>query len=72
MIMRGNEESIPWDQLEPVLIDLETACRTGDIPMVIDLLQRAVSGFKPMSENSDLLWRIQGQAAVADPSFSTD
>ena len=72
MIMRGNEESIPWDQLEAVLIDLETACRTGDIPMVIDLLQRAVSGFKPMSENSDLLWRIQGQAAVADPSVSTD
>ncbi|MDG2030844.1 MAG: nucleoside-diphosphate sugar epimerase/dehydratase [Phycisphaerales bacterium] len=72
MIMRGNEESIPWDELEPWLTELESACTSSNVPVVIDLLQRAVSGFTPLGDSSDVLWRIRGGSSVADHSILSD
>jgi FlaA1/EpsC-like NDP-sugar epimerase len=72
MIMRGNEESIPWDELEPWLTELESACTSSNVPVVIDLLQRAVSGFTPQGDSSDVLWQIRGGASVADQSILSD
>jgi FlaA1/EpsC-like NDP-sugar epimerase len=72
MIMRGNEESIPWDELEPWLTELESACTSSNVPVVIDLLQRAVSGFTPQGDSSDVLWQIRGGSSVADQSILSD
>lgn len=56
MIMRGNEETIDWHALEPVLRSLESACRSGDVPALMSLLKQVVSGFTPDAEASDLVW----------------
>jgi FlaA1/EpsC-like NDP-sugar epimerase len=72
MIMRGNEESIPWNELEPWLIELESACASSNVPVVIDLLQRAVSGFTPQGDSSDLIWRIRGGSSAADQSILSE
>ncbi|MGZ8191129.1 MAG: polysaccharide biosynthesis protein [Methylococcaceae bacterium] len=56
-IMRAEDQVIPWTDLEKMLVTLEQASKRDDFECVRDVLSRAVLGFKPQCEISDLLWK---------------
>ena len=58
-IMRTEEESLSWDDLNPLLERLEKACQTLNLRAIRDVLQEAVDGFEPKDEISDPLWSIR-------------
>src|SRR5690606_15117963 len=53
MIMRANEEFLPWEQLQAVLEELFTAVEREDFVGVRQLLQRVVNGYVPEGEIVD-------------------
>ncbi|WP_417533254.1 polysaccharide biosynthesis protein [Marinobacterium stanieri] len=55
MIMRAEEESLAWGELEPVLVEIQSHCENGEALPIRDLLQRLVSGYQPRGEVVDLL-----------------
>lgn len=54
-IMRAAEHALRWEELEPLLFELEAAIKADNSDIVRALLQRAVPEFKPQSENGDVL-----------------
>ena len=54
-IMRAAEQSLPWDELEPLLFELEAAIESENSDAILSLLKKAVPEFNPQSENGDLL-----------------
>ncbi|MDP2285105.1 MAG: nucleoside-diphosphate sugar epimerase/dehydratase, partial [Pseudohongiella sp.] len=63
-IMRAEEDFLPWNELEPMLSDLESACQRLDLETIRQLLIRAVVGFNPESLKDDLFWPNQNSASV--------
>jgi len=55
LIMRAEEESLPWPELESILGDMQIAINNCDQKRLRDLLIQAVPGFKPQCEISDLM-----------------
>ncbi len=55
-IMRAEEESLPWDELEVLLSRLDLACKQIDLKEIRSLLMEAVDGFEPKEAVSDPLW----------------
>jgi FlaA1/EpsC-like NDP-sugar epimerase len=53
MIMRANEEHLPWDSFKKVLADLLAAVERDDYGRVRQLLRETVSGYKPEGEIVD-------------------
>jgi len=58
MIMRAEEEMLAWDDLKLILDELEKAVARGDQDKIRQLLIKAVPGFKPQSEITDILYVI--------------
>jgi len=58
MIMRAEEEMLIWDDLKLILDELEKAVDSGDHDKLRLLLIKAVPGFKPQSEITDILYNI--------------
>ena len=56
LIMRAQEEMLAWDELEPILNDLQTAIQDCDQHKLRELLIELVPGFKPQCEISDILY----------------
>ena len=53
MIMRANEEHLPWDSFKKVLGDLLAAVERDDYDRVRQLLRETVSGYKPEGDIVD-------------------
>jgi FlaA1/EpsC-like NDP-sugar epimerase len=60
MIMRAEEESIPYDELLPALRDLTQCCERMDCRGITQILAAAVSGFARHEIRHDHLWVKQG------------
>ena len=56
LIMRAEEELLTWDELEPILNNLQTAIQDCDQHKLRELLIELVPGFKPQCEISDILY----------------
>lgn len=54
-IMRAAEHALRWDELEPLLFELEAAVRAENSDTVRALLKKAVPEFEPQAENGDVL-----------------
>lgn len=57
MIMRANEEHLPWERFKEVLTDLLAAVERDDYERVRQLLREAVSGYKPDGEIVDWIYQ---------------
>ena len=54
--MKARDEYLPWDQLQPKLIALQSAVSEDDLATIRSLLVDLVHGFKPgelFSESAD-------------------
>ena len=56
LIMRAQEDMLPWGELEPILDDLSQAIEDCDQKKLRELLIKVVPGFKPQSEIVDVLY----------------
>jgi len=56
LIMRAEEELLTWDELEPILNNLQTVIQDCDQHKLRELLIELVPGFKPQCEISDILY----------------
>ncbi len=56
LIMRAEEDMLPWDELEPILNDLQIAITGCDQKKLRELLIQIVPGFKPQSKIVDVLY----------------
>ncbi|GJM12095.1 MAG: nucleoside-diphosphate sugar epimerase [Pseudohongiella sp.] len=52
-IMRAEEETLSWEELEVLLNKLELACKQIDLKAIRALLAEAVAGFEPDASSSD-------------------
>jgi FlaA1/EpsC-like NDP-sugar epimerase len=57
LIMRAQEDMLVWDELKPILDDLQIAIADCDQKKLRELLIQIVPGFKPQCEISDLLYK---------------
>ena len=57
MIMRAKEEMLVWDDLKLILDELEQAVDRSDQDKLRQLLIKAVPGFKPQSDITDILYK---------------
>lgn len=55
-IMRAREDTLAWDELEPLIQQLQRACDELDLMRIRDVLRRTVDGFEPESLDDDPLW----------------
>lgn len=58
-IMRAEEDTLAWDELEALLGRLGLACKDLNLAEIRAVLIAAVDGFEPKEEASDPLWKIQ-------------
>jgi len=56
MLLRAKEEMLAWDDLKLILDRLEKADDSGDQGKLRKLLIKAVPGFKPQSNITDILY----------------
>jgi len=56
LIMRAQEDMLAWDDLEPILNDLQIAITGCDQKKLRELLIQIVPGFKPQCEITDVLY----------------
>jgi len=56
LIMRAEEEMLTWDEISPILDELQSAIRQCDQAKLRELLIQIVPGFKPQSDISDILY----------------
>jgi len=56
MIMRAEEETLSWDELNSILKELEVAINNSDHQELRNLLIKAVPAFNPQSRITDLLF----------------
>ena len=57
MIMKANEQFVPWTLLQNSLHDLEKALDQNDIKKIHDLMLGLVEGYKPSLTIADLMYR---------------
>jgi len=63
-IMRAEEDHLPWEELEKMLVELEDACQRLDLAAIRRILIKAVDGFQHTGLKDDLLWRASEPGAV--------
>mgnify|MGYP000692786595 CR=1 FL=1 len=56
LIMRAEEDMLPWNELKPILDELSANIHKADHEKIRKLLIEIVPGFKPHSEISDILY----------------
>lgn len=64
-IMRAEEVSLPWPQVNELLDDFMNASRQFDCGKIRSLLLEAVHGYSPADGVQDLVWKRQAVAAEA-------
>ena len=55
-IMKARETSLPWDEVERLLNDINTYSHLFDCQSVREILLRAPLGYNPSNDISDLVW----------------
>ena len=58
-IMTADEDYLPWSQLEPLLLQLDSACHEFHHERVREILLAAPTGFVPTDGICDLVWNSQ-------------
>ena len=58
-IMTADEDYLPWPQLEPLLLQLDSACHEFHHERVREILLAAPTGFVPTDGICDLVWNTQ-------------
>ena len=66
MIMRAEEESLPFSQIERLLSNLRGYCDTLDCEGISLVLNSAVSGFSDHQVRYDHLWKRQGKLVALE------
>ncbi len=69
MIMRANEEHLPWEQFRQVLAELVAAVKRDDFQRVRQILRSTVDGYVPEGEIVDWIHQ-QRQLAEVPPAAS--
>ncbi|MBI3728814.1 MAG: polysaccharide biosynthesis protein [Burkholderiales bacterium] len=59
LIMRAQENELPWDQLNALLQELNTACTAFDYAQIRALLLQIVAEYEPQCGIEDLIWQAQ-------------
>jgi FlaA1/EpsC-like NDP-sugar epimerase len=62
-IMMAREVSMPWDQVEEFLSQLQRASQSFDCDAIIDVLKDAKTGYAPNGNLEDLVW-CNGQSGT--------
>jgi FlaA1/EpsC-like NDP-sugar epimerase len=62
MIMRAEEEMMPWEELEKLLARLKLCMKDHDIDGLRDLLLEAVRGYQPQHDIEDHVWKKNRQS----------
>jgi FlaA1/EpsC-like NDP-sugar epimerase len=57
LIMRAQEDMLAWDELEPILNDLQIAITDCNQKKLREILIQVVPGFKPQCEITDVLYK---------------
>jgi len=57
MIMRAEEEMLPWNELEQLLVDMKQCMKEHDIDKLRALLLEAVKGYQPQHDIEDHIWK---------------
>jgi FlaA1/EpsC-like NDP-sugar epimerase len=70
MIMRAEEESLPFSQIQRLLATLRRHCDKLDCGGISSVLSSAVSGFGDHKVQYDHLWKRQGKLATVDKPAS--
>ena len=68
MIMRAEEESLPFSQIERLLSNLRGYCDNLDCEGISLVLNSAVSGFSDHRVRYDHLWKRQGKLVATEPA----
>ncbi len=68
MIMRAEEESLPFSQIERLLSKLRGYCDNLDCEGISLVLNSAVSGFGDHRVRYDHLWKRQGKLVATEPA----
>ncbi|MDP1930697.1 MAG: nucleoside-diphosphate sugar epimerase/dehydratase, partial [Gammaproteobacteria bacterium] len=55
-IMRAEDEALSWQDLEALIMSLQTACKRMDLHQIREILMEAVVGFEPKEVATDPLW----------------
>ncbi|MDG2200487.1 MAG: nucleoside-diphosphate sugar epimerase/dehydratase [Phycisphaerales bacterium] len=55
-ILRASEDDLPWEVMEPLLADLESACLAMDCDVLRARMRTFVHGYKPAADLVDLAW----------------
>lgn len=55
LIMRAAEHALSWEELEPLLFELEAAIKVENSDVIRALLKKAVPEFEPQAENGDVM-----------------
>jgi FlaA1/EpsC-like NDP-sugar epimerase len=63
LIMRAQENEIPWEQLSLALTALEQACTAFDYEQIRTLLLKTVAEYQPQCGIEDLIWQASHAAA---------
>lgn len=66
MIMRAEEEFLPYSQVQRMLSDLTRHCDTLDCVSIAAVLSSAVSGFGDHQVRYDYLWKKQGNVVAIE------
>lgn len=66
MIMRADEDFLPWAELEGVLQELVAAANSGDCVLIRQLLRQTVDGYVPQGDLVDLLYHQKKLNAPAE------
>lgn len=59
LIMRAQENELPWDQLNTLLQELNAACTAFDYAQIRALLLQIVAEYEPQCGIEDLIWQAQ-------------
>jgi len=56
LIMRSHEVDLPWEYLQELLSELDSACSRFDCDNIRALLLKGIAGYAPQCEIQDLMW----------------
>jgi FlaA1/EpsC-like NDP-sugar epimerase len=62
-IMKAHEECLPWGQLKPKIVALESALNENDIGLMRKSIQELVAGYTPSEEIVDWVYLARGTEA---------
>ncbi len=72
MIMRAEEECLPYSQVQRLLSDLTRHCDALDCVSISAVLSSAVSGFADHQVRYDYLWKKQGSVVAVESAAASN